>query len=1103
MLGDAHASNSFRMLRIVALLLCYIWILFIPADAQQPMQKADLHRQMSKILKSGTGLLWFEQNAGQFPNTDLHYACRTAFGSMGVYSDKVRIAVNQYKNGKVCGMQVVDIRFTGSRNKWHTEPSIPSTTTGSYQKEEGTISPRLFQELTLRDIYPGIDLRLYTGDHGALEFDWLVQHASDYKQIGMQFTGQDKLLLDKSGNLVLKLRRQDLRLVIPETYQVLGGNKVKIDAAMRIAERTNTLNYELPRLADPDAPLVIDPVMIWSTYMHNNTNTFDEYLYAIAVNNKSEVYACGITNESLGTAYLSNIQPGYSGNYISSQNAYGKPQTSVLYRLNASGTAITAWTYTGLTTNIPVAMGIFPDGRVLVAYQKDTVQIFSADLNMRQYSGIISPALSGSISAYQSLSIVNDDIFYLGGVATTALPASIVPASAPDETLAGQEGVIIRITDASTLPAARWGTYIGGSGNETFTAIAVTPDKSKLAFAVHINSAGNGYPALVNEIDNRIAGSELMVGYFEEGEATRFGQLSFFGGSSDEGKQARGSNAALVAADNDYYYVAGNTSSSDLPGTAGSAQPSHGPNTSVSDQFLLQIPYRLSGPGDFNATYCGGEAADIVGGLVIDLRTRDVLLFGTTESLNFPVNNGAGYSPFYQASHGNTTGGPLDMTYSVFANGLSSRKFSTYIGGSHNDYLGSTGKLQGTGHFQYCTLTGLTYIGTTIHSDQTTLPTQWMSAIPGFDKEIPIATTSKDNHYIFAMNPNTYDFGDAPASYDSLNPASSSVAGYKLGIGTDIDPEDKPNNSLLANGDDVQNYGSPDDEDGIAALPSIKINDTTYKVNVAVFNNTGAEIFLYGWIDTDGNGRFDSYEHGSVEVASTPGMQTVELNFTGLPPFRGVKAYTYLRLRLCNESLSAADARGQFGYGEVEDHMVLQSLVLPLHITTFSAEWQHEDARISWTVEGEEADAHIILEHSTDGTTFRPIHDISATTTGNNVFLHASPDPGKHYYRLVRLSASGMKQYSEVRLLNKTAKTSMTVYPNPVGNTLNLYSQGIQEGSNLLTEIFSLSGNRLLSQIVHQTLGPVSLTVAQLPSGVYVLKVSARGDTKILKFVKK
>ena len=1074
-----------------------------PANVPFSQQNSNLAAQVNRTLKSGTRLLWFEQNAGQFQNTQLQYACRTAFGSMGIYSDKVRLSVNQYRNGKNRGIQTVDIEFPGSENNWTASPSERSVTTGSYQQAGGSIQAPLFHELTLKQVYPGIDLRLYAGEHGALEFDWLVRTASDYRRIGMRFNGQEKLLLDDKGTLVLKMKYQDLRLVIPETYQVVAGNKVTLDASMQLADNRQTVRYEVPQLADPDGPLVIDPVMIWSTYMHNNTNTFDEYLYAIAVNDKSEVYACGITNEALSTAYLSNVQPGYSGNYVFTRNAIGKKQTAVLYRLNSSGTAITAWTYTGLTANVPVAMGIFPDGRLLVAYQKDTIQIFSADLNARLYNDVISRALSSGISAYQSLSIVDDNTFYLGGVATAALPSGIIPSTAPDPTLAGQEGVIIRVTDATTVPAAKWGTYVGGSSSETFTAISVTPDKSKLAFAVHVNSAGTGYPALVNEIDARISGSELLVGYFEEGEATRFGQLSFFGGTGDEGKLARESNAALVAADNEFYYVAGNTSSSDLPGTAGSAQPSHGPNTSISDQFLLQIPFQSSAPGIFNATYCGGEASDIVGGLVIDLRTRDVLLFGTTESLNFPVNNGSGYSPFYQANHGSTAGGPLDMTYSVFANGLATRKFSTYIGGSHNDYLGSTGKLQGTGHFQYCSLTGLTYIGTTIHSDQTTLPDQWMSAIPGFDKQIPIATTSKDNHYIFAMNPNSNDFGDAPASYDSLNPASSSVAGYKLGIGADIDPEEKPNNSVLANGDDIQNFGSPDDEDGIAALPPIKLNDTTYKVTVFVFNNTGTEIFLYGWIDTDGNGNFDANEFTSVEVSSTMGMQTVELNFTRLPPFRGLKAFTYLRLRLCNETLSAGDARGQFGFGEVEDYMVLQSLVLPLRITAFDAVWQSADARISWTIMEVEPNTRMLLEHSTNGRTFSPIFETEVTGPGNGSFLHTHPATGKHFYRMFTESASGEKRYSTVKELDKNNAGSLKLFPNPVEHKLNLLWEAIPYSSTIRTAIFSFSGTQLLSRSFTNTGNLLSLPVAQLPAGVYLLKASNGAETRMIRFVKK
>jgi hypothetical protein len=833
------------------------------------------------------------------------YGFRTAFGSMGVYNNKLRVVTKQTEKGRNIGQQIVDISFQGALPNWIVVPGSNASIKGSYNTAAGTIKALIYNEITLKNVYAGIDLRLYAGENGALEFDWKVARGGDYEKIRMNFTGQDHIKIEKNGNIVIVLKHDNMKIVTPETYQVIDGRKKIFAARMSTSGNENCLKYDIAGDVDCNLPLVIDPVMLWSTYMHNNTSTFDEYLYTIAVNTASEVYACGVTNEAISSAYMTGVAPGFLSTYNYALNSSGDEQSVILYRLNPTGTAITAWTYTGQTNNIPVALGIFPNNRILVVYQRDTVQIFSADLATRHYSDAISSDVGNNVSSYQSQAIIDNDIFYLGGVASSALPSSIIPGTAPDAVIAGDDAVILRINNATTAPIAEWGTYVGGTANEAFTAIAATPDKTKLAFAVHVNGVGTNYPALVNDVDNSIAGTELLVGVIPVGMPTAFSVFSYLGGSADEGKSSKQTSAALVAADNNYFYVAGNTTSTDIPGTAGSAQPVHGANSARSDQFISQIPLNGSAGSGFATTYNGADDIDIVGGLVIDYRTNDVLLFGTTQSTNFPVYNASAYSPFYQSTHGSTASGPLDITYTVFANGLATRKFSTYIGGANNDYLGSTGKLQGTGHFQYNSTNGFTYIGTTIHSDQTTIPTQWMSSIPGFDKSIPTATTTKDSHFIFAMSPNTDDFGDAPASYDAGTPASSAVSFFDLRIGDETDAEEKVNSSATADGDDTQNSGSTDDEDGVFATPTIANGDTNYSITVSVFNNTGATANLCGWIDMDGNGIFDSYEFITVSIPSSTSQQFVVLNFTGLPPFFSSTGYSFLRLRITDVTLTA------------------------------------------------------------------------------------------------------------------------------------------------------------------------------------------------------
>lgn len=1098
-------SRNIRQ-HILPLVICTLFIgLIHPSYSQVGNHKKNQrtcspkNKQASlNTIRQSTNVIWFEKNEGQFADNQIEYGFRTAFGIIGVFNNKLRMVVRQSERGQTIGHQVVDITFPGATSNWHIEPGARSTVEGSYNTPTGNIIPAIYTEIILKEVYPGTDLRLYSGDNGSLEFDWLLDKASGYENIRMQFEGQQKLTIDKKGNLLIDLQHDDIKIVMPETYQVIDGKKKLLAAKMQLAGDKKTIGYSITGNILLKEPLVIDPVMSWSTYMHNNTKTFDEYLYAVAASETDEIYACGLTNEPMSSAYLSGVTPGFSGTYTSALNSSGRPQTAILYRLNAAGTQITAWTYTGQTANVPVAMGVFPNDRVLVVYQNDVIQIFSPNLSTRHYSGVIDAVnIAPYITSYQSIAIYDNNTFYLGGVAGAPLPASVIRPNAPDTTYSNSEGVILQITDATGTPGAAWGTYVGGTSRERFTAIALTPNRSKLVFGVHTEGTGSGYPNLVNAVDNVISGNELLVGVLNLPAPTSFAMFSYLGGSGNEGSASSISSAALVAADNNYFYVAGNTLSTSLPGINGAAQTAHGANNRFSDQFVSRIPLNGSAGTGFRTTFNGGNDVDLVGGLVIDSRTSDVLLFGTTVSSDFPVYSPNPISPYYQAAHGSFEFGTRDITYTIFNNDLTVRTYSTYIGGSYDDYLGSTGKLEGTGHFQYSNNSGLTYIGTTIHSDQTSIPAQWMSGVPGFDKVIPAATRSKDSHYIFAINPNTSDYGDAPESYDLGNPASAVVSPNEIRIGLTIDPESKPNPTATANGDDLQNYGSRDDEDGVVTPPSMYMFATSYSVPVSVYNRTGGNLNLCGWIDTDGNGVFNNYEFARITVPSSAAQQSVVLNFTGLPPFMPVSGKTYLRLRLSSPGLNANGAKGAAGKGEVEDYIVPQAVILPVTVQRFTATLQNNNVLLNWLVSNETDIRKYEVEHSTDEVTFTPIGSKLADNGGNYSMLHITPQEGNNYYRIKMTGIDGSITYTPSRKVFINSNSNITIHPNPAKDIINIRFNETSILQAVTVTVLSADGKVVAKKHLPMANRVETVDASNLSKGYYFVRIETASQTAI------
>ena len=723
---------------------------------------------IERVVRGSTDKIWFENNVGQFP-ANARYGFRTTFGAMLVYDDHLRLISRQSDpTSKGQGQQVVDISFTGANTKWTIVPGGASETIGSYQQADGTaLRPDIFRELTLRDVYDGVDLRLYSANKGILELDWIVARAQNYEKIRIAAAGQDGIVFHDDGSATLDLRYQDLALTMPETYQVIDGVKHQVDTRMVAGDAPGEIRYALPGNIVNDQPLVIDPSLAWSTYFELNDAAFDSYLFAIAANT-SGVYCFGwvgetITNGSFG-GYM-EVSAGFTQGTAANQ-AY-------IYRLNTAGTNITAWTSTGVATNTATVsnqklveqasdLELFPDGRVLAAFTSGRLQIYAATLATRSYDG--TPV---TMDMLNSVAIVSNSSFYASGRVAAAIPGAQILAAniGPDATFAGTlEGVIIRYSNATTTPTPDWATYVGGTLEEYFTTVAVTPDGTKLVFASSTN-VGAAYPVLVNAVDSTLGAAgttELLVGVLPE-QATKpaaFDVFSYLGGSGNEGTIGTNTTVAVVAATNSGFYVGGNTDSGTgtfpgmtvaLGGAGSGAQTTYG---GAVDTFISFIPLTGSAGSGFQSTYLGGAVEDNMGGIAFDFVNGRLAVFGTTAG-TFPTLDSSPSGNYFDSS----AGGGFDIFISFFTPNLQTKEYATFIGGTNNDYLGQTGDLLGQGHVYFSPSTGLFYLGTTSHSNLSLASTigTAIGGQPGKDLVKSNTTdATHDTHVIFAFSiPNT------------------------------------------------------------------------------------------------------------------------------------------------------------------------------------------------------------------------------------------------------------------------------------------------------------------------------------------------------------
>src|SRR5262249_48880607 len=119
-----------------------------------------------------------------------------------------------------------------------------------------------YRKVRYSDVYPGIDVE-YHGNGRLLEYDFIVQPGSSPERIRLNLACIHCTSVDSSGDLILKTDGDPVVQKKPRAYQNIDGREKVVDASYVIAGKDVAF-----KLGDYDKtkPLIIDPVLIYSTY---------------------------------------------------------------------------------------------------------------------------------------------------------------------------------------------------------------------------------------------------------------------------------------------------------------------------------------------------------------------------------------------------------------------------------------------------------------------------------------------------------------------------------------------------------------------------------------------------------------------------------------------------------------------------------------------------------------------------------------------------------------------------------------------------------------------------------------------------------------------
>jgi len=557
--------------------------------------------------------------------------------------------------------------------KWHT--SVPN-----------------FSRVKVRDAYRGVDV-VYYGNQDQLEYDFVVAPGADPNQITMEIetemsgcsfmaTGESedasrnrktkvkRMRIDGRGDLIIGSDGEEVRFHKPVGYQV---SSARLNATGDIGQRTpvethyvltgrNQVRFHVDGY-DRSRPLIIDPVLSYSTYLGGSSN---DYGYSIAVDGSGNAYVTGYTLSANFPA-LHAFQPAKHGHW-----------DAFVAELNESGTALVYSTFLGgsgddysegiavdgsgnayvigftTSTNFPTAYPIQPTNH-------GAGDAFVAKLSAGGSALVYSTYLGGSGIDYgRSIAVDSAGNAYVTGyTSSTDFPTvnPLQPTNHGGPPWCPCDGFVAKINAAGS--ALVYSTYLGGNSDDGPHHIAV--DGFGNAYVTG-ETYSTDFPT-VNPIQATLHGVQDAFVSKLSADGSGLVYSTYLGGKQTD----FGHGIAVDGSGN--AYVTGYTNSSDFP-TLNPLQANKGGGQ---DAFVAKL--NATGSALLYSTYLGGSANDEGIGIAVD-QSGNTYVTGYTLSADFPLAN-----PLQT-----TNRGLADAFVAELNPDGSALTYSTYLGGSSNDY---------------------------------------------------------------------------------------------------------------------------------------------------------------------------------------------------------------------------------------------------------------------------------------------------------------------------------------------------------------------------------------------------------------------------------
>jgi hypothetical protein len=184
----------------------------------------------------------------------------------------------------------------------------------------------------------------------------------------------------------------------------------------------------------------------------------------------------------------------------------------------------------------------------------------------------------------------------------------------------------------------------------------------------------------------------------------------------------------------------------------------------------------------------------------------------------------------------------------------------------------------------------------------------------------------------------------------------------------------------------------------------------------------------------------------------------------------------------------------------------ISSLPLPVILIDFNADLRTDGTvNVVWSTAQELNADHFEVLRSANGSEWKVLGTVAAKGNSNALvdysYIDLSPAIGVDSYRLQIVDVAGNLLYSATKNVKNNAEQSLSIFPNPARDNVNLYL-GAATSSDLTLRFIDISGKVLQSQVIGRGTSMASIAVSSFPVGVYVLQLSnSSGTIKTAKII--